>query len=67
MTHFSPLAGQPDVPENYHTISYQIDERDGITHLSLSQDSNGDEAEARRAPQNWEMMLAALKKTVEEG
>jgi hypothetical protein len=35
------------------------------THLSLSQDNNGDEAEAQRATENWTMMLAGLKKTVE--
>lgn len=67
VTHFSPGTGLPDVPENYHTITYEIDERGGITHLSLSQDNNGDEAEAQRSAKNWEMMLAALKKTVEAG
>jgi uncharacterized protein YndB with AHSA1/START domain len=67
VTHFSPMTGLPDVPENYHTVSYEIDERGGTTHLSLSQDNNGDEAEAERATQTWEMMLAALKRTVEAG
>lgn len=67
MTHFSPLTGLPDVPENYHTITYEIDERGGATRLSLSQDNNGDEAEAQRATQTWQMMLAALKRTVEDG
>ena len=67
VTHFSPMTGQPDVPENYHTITYELNERDGTTQLSLSQDNNGDEAEAQRATQTWETMLAALKKTVEEG
>ena len=65
VTHFSPMTGQADVPENYHTITYDIDERDGRTHLSLSQDNNGDEAEAQRATQTWQTMLAALKETVE--
>lgn len=67
VTHFSPGTGLPDVPENYHTITYEIGERGGGTHLSLRQDNNGDEAEAQRATQNWKMMLAALKKTVEAG
>jgi uncharacterized protein YndB with AHSA1/START domain len=67
VTHFSPLTGLPDVPANYHTITYEIGERGGATHLSLSQDNNGDEAEAQRATQTWQMMLAALKKTVEGG
>lgn len=65
VTHFSPMTGLPDEPANYHTIVYEIDEHGGTTHLSLSQDNNGDDAEAQRATQNWQMMLSALKKTVE--
>lgn len=67
VTHFSPMTGLPDEPGNYHTIVYEIDERGGTTHLSLSQDNNGDDAEAQRATQNWQMMLSGLKKTVEGG
>jgi Activator of Hsp90 ATPase homolog 1-like protein len=62
-----PEGRLADVPENYHTVSYQLDEHGGTTHPSLSQDNNGDEAEAQRATQNWDMMLTALKRTVEDG
>jgi uncharacterized protein YndB with AHSA1/START domain len=65
LTHFSPMSGQPDVPENYHTVIYELDEREGFTHLALSQDNNGTEDEAERASANWATMLAGLKKTVE--
>jgi uncharacterized protein YndB with AHSA1/START domain len=65
VTHFSPMTGLPDKPENYHTITYELDERGGGTHVALSQDNNGSEEEAERATANWEMMLNGLKKTVE--
>jgi uncharacterized protein YndB with AHSA1/START domain len=65
MTHFSPMAGLPDEPENYHTLTYTLDERGGSTHVSLSQDNNGSEAEAERATANWATMLKGLKSTVE--
>lgn len=65
VTHFSPLSGQPDEPENYHTLTYTLDEHDGGTHLELSQDNNGSEEEAEHSKANWETMLAGLKKTVE--
>ena len=65
MSHFSPLSGQPDTPENYHTLTYELDEADGSTHLSLSQDNNSSEDEAEHSKANWETMLEALKKTVE--
>ena len=65
MTHFSPMAGLPDEPDNYHTLTYTLDERGGSTHVSLSQDNNGSEAEAERATANWATMLEGLKSTVE--
>jgi len=65
VTHFSPLTGQDDVPENYHTLVYELDENDGVTTVSLSQDNNGSEEEAERSRANWQMMLDGLKKQVE--
>src|SRR5581483_606863 len=62
-----PLSGQPDQPENYHTLTYELAERDGGTHVSLTQDNNGSEEEAEHAKANWDAMLGGLKKTVEGG
>jgi uncharacterized protein YndB with AHSA1/START domain len=65
MTHFSAMSGLPDEPENYHTLTYQLDERGDSTHVTLTQDNNGDEAEAERATANWTAMLEGLRNTVE--
>jgi uncharacterized protein YndB with AHSA1/START domain len=67
VTHFSPLSGQDDVPENYHTLTYEIEERQGKTHVSLSQDNNASADEAEHSRRNWEAMLAGLKDVVEGG
>lgn len=67
VTHFSPMAGLPDKPENYHTLTYELDDRGGGTHVSLSQDNNGSKEEADHSTANWEMVLNGLKKTVEAG
>jgi uncharacterized protein YndB with AHSA1/START domain len=64
-THFSPLSGQPDMPENYHTIEYTLAAADGGTRLSLTQDNNSSEAEATHSAENWTRMLEGLKKVVE--
>ena len=32
-THWSPLSGVPDIPENYHTVSYELFRHDGKTSL----------------------------------
>ncbi len=65
VTHFSPLTGQDDVPENYHTLVYELGENDGVTTVSLSQDNNGSEEEAEHSRANWQMMLDGLKRQVE--
>ncbi|MBA2773426.1 MAG: SRPBCC domain-containing protein [Nocardioidaceae bacterium] len=67
ITHFSPLSGQEDVPDNYHTLVYEIDEEGDTTRLSLSQDNNASEEEAERATGTWEMVLAGIKEVVERG
>lgn len=65
VTHFSPLSGQKDEPANYHTLTYDLSDRDGTTHLSLSQDNNADQDEAEHSKANWAAMLKGLKETVE--
>lgn len=67
VTHFSPLSGQPDVPENYHTLTYLLEERGNTTHVSLSQDNNASEEEAEHSRGMWKMLLDGLKEEVERG
>ena len=67
VTHFSPLGGQEDVPENYHTLLYELEARDGKTRVSLSQDNNLSEEAAEHSRSNWEQMLSGLKQVVESG
>jgi len=67
VSHFSPLSGQEDVPDNYHALLYELKPNGDKTHISLSQDKNASEEEAERAKGNWEMMLGGLKEVVEGG
>jgi uncharacterized protein YndB with AHSA1/START domain len=63
-THYSPLSGQPDVPENYHHLTFTFDEADGSTTVTLEQDGNGSAEEASHATANWEQVLGALRDAV---
>jgi uncharacterized protein YndB with AHSA1/START domain len=65
MTHFSPLSGQPDVPSNYHTLTYELTKRGAKTHVVLSQDNNSTADEAKHSTANWQSMLDGLKTHVE--
>src|SRR5262249_4481855 len=60
-SHFSPLSGQPDVPENYHTVTIELSPAGAGTRVTLSQDNNATDEEREHAEQNWGTMLDSLK------
>jgi len=65
-SHFSPLSGQPDMPENYHTVTVELS-NDGVqTTVSLSQDNNDTEEAREHSEKNWKMMLDGLRKLLEK-
>ena len=64
-SHFSPLSGQPDVPENYHTVTIELSGQGRQTNVSLSQDNNATEQDREHSEKNWQMMLEGLKKLLE--
>ena len=64
-THWSPLSGVPDRPENYHKVSYNLVEKDGKTEVTITQDNNASEEEKAHSEQNWNQVLRGLKKLLE--
>ncbi len=65
VTHYSPLGGQDDVPENYHTVRYELEESGSSTVVTLTQDGCGSADEAKAFSENWQGMLFGLKKVAE--
>ena len=65
-THFSPLTGLPDIPENYHIVTIELAAKGEGTEVSLSQDNNPTEEARKHNEKNWGMMLSGLKKVLEE-
>jgi uncharacterized protein YndB with AHSA1/START domain len=64
-THYSPLTGEPDLPENYHTVTIKLTPENGSTTVVLSQDNNKTEDARQHSENNWTMMLSELKKLLE--
>lgn len=65
-THWSPMGGSEDRPENYHTVAVDLVEDGGKTRLTLTQDNNATREEADgMAENNWGPMLDGLKETAE--
>ncbi|WP_426566199.1 SRPBCC family protein [Angustibacter sp. McL0619] len=67
MTHFSPLTGESDTPENYHTLDYRVMDAGDRTRVTLEQDGNDSEEQAAQFSSNWQAMLDQLKGYVEKG
>ena len=64
-SHFSPLSGFPDKPDNYHVVTIDLSNVGDQTHVSLTQDNNQTEQERDDSGKNWGVMLTALKKFLE--
>ena len=65
VTHYSPMMGQPDEPENYHTLVYTLTASGDGTHLELTQDGNESAEQAEQFSASWQTMLDGLKAHVE--
>jgi uncharacterized protein YndB with AHSA1/START domain len=66
-THWSPLSGTPDTPENRHTVTVDLEGEGARTRLSLSQDGNRSAEERGHSETSWKKMLEDLKRIVESG
>jgi uncharacterized protein YndB with AHSA1/START domain len=64
-SHFSPLAGLPDLPENYHNVTIELSVENGLVRVTLSQDNNPTAEAREHSERNWATMLAGLKKLLE--
>jgi len=70
-SHWSPLSGAPDRPENYQLVTFDISRANGGTKVTLSQSNlmddakKPDPAKLQEFEKNWKMVLDGLKKVVE--
>lgn len=64
-THWPPLSGKPAVPENYHTVTWELTETGDGTEVTLIQDNNETEEARDHSEENWEMGLGNLRERLE--
>lgn len=64
-THWSPLSGTVDSPENYHRVTYEVSPQEGSTRVTIIQDNNADEQEKEHSEKNWKLVLESMKKLLE--
>jgi uncharacterized protein YndB with AHSA1/START domain len=64
-TFWSAFSGQPDLPENYQTVRYEILPEGTGTRLTITQEDNKSQEEADRAAENWKVVLEGMKKLLQ--
>ena len=55
------MSGTEDKPENYHHVTYELDEQEGVTSLVITQDGVKNEQAKEHSEQNWKMIFDGLK------
>jgi uncharacterized protein YndB with AHSA1/START domain len=64
-THWSPMSGRPDEPENYEEVTWSLSERDGETDLTITETNLASEEAKAMSEQSWRMVLENLKTLLE--
>lgn len=65
-SHFSGMSGQPDVPENYHVVTFKLSPSGGGTEVALTQSNlkggitDADRKHRTEYEKNWQMVLQGL-------
>jgi uncharacterized protein YndB with AHSA1/START domain len=65
-TYWSSFSGLPDLPENYNTVTYALNETDGQTALTITQDNIATQESADHSKKNWNSVLETLKTLLEK-
>jgi hypothetical protein len=60
------MGGFEDKPENYATVTYELDAKDNNTQLTVSADNIATEKERDHTEKNWGMVLETMKKLLEK-
>jgi uncharacterized protein YndB with AHSA1/START domain len=66
-THWSPVSGLPDAPENYERISWELSERPDGTELTIRESNLASDEAKATSEQSWRLVLGHLKGLLESG
>jgi uncharacterized protein YndB with AHSA1/START domain len=65
ITHWSPLSGSADLPENYHQVRYELRAENDSTQVTITQDNNASKEEQEQNANFWKTVLEGMKKLLE--
>ncbi|UZR99718.1 SRPBCC family protein [Chondrinema litorale] len=64
-SHWSNFDGLPDEPENYRTWTFDLEEMNGMSQLSISEDNIPTEKQKNRSDEFWAEVLLKIKHLAE--
>jgi uncharacterized protein YndB with AHSA1/START domain len=64
-SHWSPVSGLPNAPENHEIVAWELSERDGGTELTVRESNLASEEARRTSEESWRMVLGNLKRLLE--
>jgi uncharacterized protein YndB with AHSA1/START domain len=64
-THWSDVSGVPDEPEHYERVAWSLEEHDGVTDVTVSEENLPSEQAKQTSDQSWPMVLGNLKQMLE--
>ncbi|MEQ8683865.1 MAG: SRPBCC domain-containing protein [Imperialibacter sp.] len=64
-THWSSLESLPDEPENYRTWTFDIEAKEGLTQLSVTEDNIPTEMQQKRSDEFWAGVLLTIRQLLE--
>jgi uncharacterized protein YndB with AHSA1/START domain len=65
-SHWSPVSGLPDAPENYQQVTWELSERDGRTDLVIRESNLPSEEALAVSERSWRLALEQLKRLLED-
>jgi uncharacterized protein YndB with AHSA1/START domain len=65
-SHWSPLSGRSDTPENHERVTWELSERQGETELTIKEANLPSEEAKATSAKSWRMVLENLKRLLEE-
>jgi uncharacterized protein YndB with AHSA1/START domain len=65
-THWSPVSGLPNVPENHERIAWELTESAGGTALTIKESNLPSEEAKATSEKSWRMVLENLKGLLED-
>ena len=65
-SYWSSMSGIEDLPENYVDVTYELNEKDAHTLITISQDNIPSEKAKAHSAENWAKVLKSLKDLLEQ-